>query len=120
MVFFGTSTCDSHVCCNLLQGETLFLTKGPAISFTQVCWLWASPLPDVLKPAVSGLRHRHGPTENWSPKLVAVEKNGDDKDQTWVRVWFDISHALLRIIIIIIIMIISKTIQKCIKNHHHQ
>jgi len=79
---------------------------------------WASPLPDVLKPAVSGLRHRHGPTENWSPKLVAVEKNGDDKDQTWVRVWFDISHALLRIIIIIII--ISKTIQKCIKNHHHQ
>ena len=82
---------------------------------------WTSPLPDVLKPAVSGLRHRHGPTENWSPKLVAVEKNGDDKDQTWVRVWFDISHALLRIIIIIIIiMIISKTIQKCIKNHHHQ
>ena len=53
-----------------------------------------------------------------------MEKNGDDKDQTWVRVWFDISHALLRIIIIIIIiiiiMIISKTIPKCIKNHHHQ
>jgi len=86
------------------------------------------PLPDILKPAVSGLRHRHGPTENWSPKLVAVEKNGDDKDQTWVRVWFDKSHVLLRIIIIttititititiIIITIISRTIQKCINKN---